>query len=164
MTHPGGNPGANSGSMSHRYHLREVAFEWELTKETIYLPRVVHPLSYLRERIHPPASRTALSGDSPPALSHLTLALSDLTPALYHLTLALSDRTPALSDLTPALSDLTLALCESANQSETACQLVPFCQRKLLDSWGILVMAQRPSSDFFLASSSLLSLQALEVP
>ena len=35
--HPGGNPGANLKSISHRssgkYH-----FEWELTKETIYLP------------------------------------------------------------------------------------------------------------------------------
>ena len=36
--HPGGNPGANLKSISHRCFLLEVAFEWELTKETIYLP------------------------------------------------------------------------------------------------------------------------------
>ena len=35
--HPGGNPGANLKSISHRCFLREVACEWELTKETIYL-------------------------------------------------------------------------------------------------------------------------------
>ena len=37
--HPGGNPGTNLKSISHRYFLREVAFEWELTSETIYLPQ-----------------------------------------------------------------------------------------------------------------------------
>ena len=36
--HPGGNPWANLKSISHRCHLREVAFVWGLTKETIYLP------------------------------------------------------------------------------------------------------------------------------
>ena len=36
--HPGGNPGENLRSTSHRCYLREVACEWELTKETIYLP------------------------------------------------------------------------------------------------------------------------------
>ena len=36
--HPGGNPGANLKSISHRCYLREVAFEWKLTKETTYLP------------------------------------------------------------------------------------------------------------------------------
>ena len=35
---PRGNPGANLNSISHRCYLREVAFEWELTRETIYLP------------------------------------------------------------------------------------------------------------------------------
>ena len=35
---PGGNPGANLESISCRCYVREVAFEWELTKETIYLP------------------------------------------------------------------------------------------------------------------------------
>ena len=29
--HPGGNPGANLKSISHRCYLQEVAFEWELT-------------------------------------------------------------------------------------------------------------------------------------
>ena len=38
LPHPGGNPGANLESISHRCYLREVAFEWDLTKETIYLP------------------------------------------------------------------------------------------------------------------------------
>ena len=37
-SHPGGNPGANVKSIFHRCYLREVAFEWDLTKETIYLP------------------------------------------------------------------------------------------------------------------------------
>ena len=38
MHHPGGNPGANLKSISHRCYLREVAFEYKLTQETIYLP------------------------------------------------------------------------------------------------------------------------------
>ena len=37
-THPGGNPGANLKSISHRCHPILVAFVWELTKETIHLP------------------------------------------------------------------------------------------------------------------------------
>ena len=37
-SHPGGNPGANRKSISHRCHLILVAFVKELTKETIYLP------------------------------------------------------------------------------------------------------------------------------
>jgi len=37
-THPGGNPGANFKSISHRCHLFEDACVWELTKETIDLP------------------------------------------------------------------------------------------------------------------------------
>ena len=36
--HPGGSQGVNLKSSSHRCYFREVAFEWELTKETIYLP------------------------------------------------------------------------------------------------------------------------------
>jgi len=36
--HPGGNPEANLKSISHRCYLEEVAFAWELTKETIVLP------------------------------------------------------------------------------------------------------------------------------
>jgi len=36
--HPGGNPGANLQSISHRCYLFEVAFARELTKETIGLP------------------------------------------------------------------------------------------------------------------------------
>ena len=36
--HPGGNPGANLKSNSHKYYLEEVANVWELTKETIHLP------------------------------------------------------------------------------------------------------------------------------
>jgi len=36
--HPGGNPGANRESISHRCYLFEIAFVWELTKETIHLP------------------------------------------------------------------------------------------------------------------------------
>ena len=36
--HPGGNPGASLESISHICYFREVAFEWELTKETIFLP------------------------------------------------------------------------------------------------------------------------------
>jgi len=36
--HPGGNPGANLKPISHRCYRFEVAFVWELTKETIHLP------------------------------------------------------------------------------------------------------------------------------
>jgi len=36
--HPEGNPWANRKSISHRYYLPEVAFVWELTKETSVLP------------------------------------------------------------------------------------------------------------------------------
>ena len=36
--HSGGNSGANRKSISHRCYLRDVAFEWEMTEETIYLP------------------------------------------------------------------------------------------------------------------------------
>ena len=36
--HPGGNPGANLKSISHRCFLVELAFVWELTKDTIVLP------------------------------------------------------------------------------------------------------------------------------
>ena len=49
--HPGGNPGANRESISDRCYLREVAFEWELTKETIY-----SPLDYLQGGMHQTAS------------------------------------------------------------------------------------------------------------
>ena len=38
--HPGGNPGANFKSISHSCYLREVAFEWELTKKTICFPLI----------------------------------------------------------------------------------------------------------------------------
>ena len=38
LPHPGGNPGANLKPISHRCYLREVAFDWELTRETTYLP------------------------------------------------------------------------------------------------------------------------------
>ena len=37
-SHPGGNPGANLKVISHRCYARELAFEWELTNETIHLP------------------------------------------------------------------------------------------------------------------------------
>ena len=54
LHHPGGNPGANLKSISHRCHLFEAAFVWELTKETIVMPlgclqgginenRILHP-------------------------------------------------------------------------------------------------------------------------
>ena len=38
VLHPGGNPGANFKSISHRCHLFEVAFPLELTKENTPLP------------------------------------------------------------------------------------------------------------------------------
>jgi len=38
VSDPAGNPGANLKSISHRCYLREVAFEWDLTQETIFLP------------------------------------------------------------------------------------------------------------------------------
>ena len=36
--HPGGNPGADLNLITHKCYFREVAFEWELIKETIFLP------------------------------------------------------------------------------------------------------------------------------
>jgi len=36
--HSEGNPGANLKSIFHRCYLREVAFEQDLTRETIHLP------------------------------------------------------------------------------------------------------------------------------
>ena len=38
LSHPGGDPEANLKSVSDRCYLREVTFEWELTKVTICLP------------------------------------------------------------------------------------------------------------------------------
>jgi len=38
VLHPGGNTGANLKSISHRCYLFEVAFVWELTRETIDFP------------------------------------------------------------------------------------------------------------------------------
>jgi len=38
ISHPGGNPGANLMSISHTCYLREVAFEWELTKKNMHWP------------------------------------------------------------------------------------------------------------------------------
>ena len=40
LNHTGGNPGANLESISYRCYHGEVAFEWVLTKDTIYLPQV----------------------------------------------------------------------------------------------------------------------------
>ena len=36
--YPGGNPGVNLKSTSHRCYLFEIAFVWALTKETMHLP------------------------------------------------------------------------------------------------------------------------------
>ena len=41
--HPGGNPGANLKSISHRCCFFEVEFVWELTKETVQLPSGLPP-------------------------------------------------------------------------------------------------------------------------
>ena len=38
VLHPGGKPGANPKSISHRCYLFGVAFVWQLTQETIVLP------------------------------------------------------------------------------------------------------------------------------
>ena len=38
LNRPGGNPGKNLKSISHRCYLFEVEFVWELTKETIVFP------------------------------------------------------------------------------------------------------------------------------
>jgi hypothetical protein len=46
--HPGGNPGANLKSISHICYLREVAFEWEGTEETIYCPWVASRVDSFR--------------------------------------------------------------------------------------------------------------------
>ena len=63
LVHPGGNPGANLKSISHRCYLRRAEFESDLTKETIYLP-----LGYLQDgrvlglRMKDEASRIRYSG------------------------------------------------------------------------------------------------------
>ena len=41
LPHPGGNPGANLKSISHRCHPFLVAFVWKLTKKTSICPWVV---------------------------------------------------------------------------------------------------------------------------
>jgi len=61
-SHPGGNPGENLKSISHRCYLREVAFEWELT---LYLPlgclqggvTAGHSAGMYDERRHRPVDR-----------------------------------------------------------------------------------------------------------
>jgi len=61
--HPGGNPGANLKSISHRCHPILVAFVWKLTKETIYLPGL--PPGWIR------ASNLAPCRPTRPALPRL---------------------------------------------------------------------------------------------
>ena len=62
-THPGGNPGANIKSISHRCHPILVAFEWELTKEIIDLP-----LGCLQGGV---STREVLAGHRDAGASHL---------------------------------------------------------------------------------------------
>ena len=81
--HPGGNPGANLKSISHRCYLREVAFEWELTRETIYLPlgclQGGSSLEFGRQgvctRRRGPRSLTPFRWDKVPAPSHVKRGL-----------------------------------------------------------------------------------------
>ena len=60
VVHPGGNPGANLKSISHRCYLFEVAFVWELTNETIVLP-----LGCLQGGPGSPRRHPAADGDPP---------------------------------------------------------------------------------------------------
>ena len=63
---PAGNPGANLKSISHRCHLREVAFEWELTKETIYLAlSCLQGGGAIKRLYQPPPPRPGLGGMGP---------------------------------------------------------------------------------------------------
>jgi len=61
-SHPGGNPGANLESISHRRYLFEVAFVWELTKETIVLPLVASRAGFDFARARCAGARRATSG------------------------------------------------------------------------------------------------------
>ena len=62
--HPGVELRANRKSISHRCHLFEVAFVWELTKETIYLPLgcIQGGWGCVARR----GARHGLTGDTPP--------------------------------------------------------------------------------------------------
>ena len=86
VQHPGGNQGANIKSITHRCYLREAAFEWELTKETMYLPvgclRVVKSGGYGRqveELLPPPAAPAHGVVSSSSSLLLLSLELIDTT-------------------------------------------------------------------------------------
>ena len=60
MTHPGGNPGANRRSISHRSYLFNAAFVWELTKTTMrFAPGL--PPGRLHQLIHASAARLRIS-------------------------------------------------------------------------------------------------------
>ena len=51
--HSGDNPGENVKSISNKFYLRELAFEWELTEETIYLPLGCFQGGYPESRLSP---------------------------------------------------------------------------------------------------------------
>jgi len=61
--HPGGNPGANLKSISHRCHPILVAFVWELTKETNDLPLGCLQGRFVMKR-HPQRPQTKDSSSS----------------------------------------------------------------------------------------------------
>jgi hypothetical protein len=59
--HPGGNPGANLKSISHRYYLREVGFEGELTKEPSTCPWVASRVVFEKTHFDRQDPRSVLS-------------------------------------------------------------------------------------------------------
>ena len=59
--HPGGNPGANLKSISHRYYPREVAYEWELTQESSICPWVASRVVFKKTRFDRQDPRSVLS-------------------------------------------------------------------------------------------------------
>ena len=74
QTHSGGNPWANLKSISHRCYLREVAFEWEWTKETFYLL-----LGRLQGGLHPSQlPLTSLQSDAWPGTRLLRNSLPSI--------------------------------------------------------------------------------------
>ena len=74
------NPGANLKSVAHRCYLREVAFKWELTKETINLP-----LSCLQGGSSASSLSVPVSAQVASPSDHYDIAdrLHDAAPSIY---------------------------------------------------------------------------------
>ena len=70
--HPGGIPGANLKSISHRCHLREVKFEWELTEEKHICPWVISRVVAWAKEMEPAILSSRRRGGGVRNLAHKT--------------------------------------------------------------------------------------------